>query len=140
MTTPAEAVEQILTIFKTAWDGATSSAPVMYQNISNVGKPDDETWTRVMVQHQDGAQVTLRAESGERRFRSFGLFTAQIFTPIGEGLTSSLALGKVIKNALEGVTTSGGVIFRNVRLVDVGSSGNHYQTNVLADFEYDEVR
>jgi hypothetical protein len=65
----------------------------------------------------------------------------QIFTFYGKGGSLSDDLATIAKNAFEGVTTSPGrVIFRDVRSQEIGQEGQWFQTNVLADFEYDEIR
>jgi hypothetical protein len=67
--------------------------------------------------------------------------TAQIFTEFGDGQVLADSLATVARDAFEGeVTSPGRVIFRNVRAVDVGPDGHWTQTNVLAEFEYDEVK
>ena len=56
-------------------------------------------------------------------------------------MTLSDQLATIVKDAFEGVATSPGrVLFRNVRYNEVGQDGQWFQQNVLADFEYDEVR
>lgn len=141
MTTPTEARDEILSAHKTAWDAdATASLyPLVYWDVS--GEKPETPWARVTVRHQDGEQVTLSNEAGQRRFRHFGVVTVQTFTKYGGGMSLNDELVAVSKNAFEGVTTSPGrVIFLNVRINEVGQEGHWFQTNVLADFEYDEVR
>ena len=143
MTATAEqAKNEILAAHRTAWLASVDSQdyPIRYWDATYVDTPSTP-WANVTVRHQDGEQATLSNETGARRFRHFGVVTVQVFTFYGKGSTLRDALVAVTKNAFEGVTTSPGrVIFRNVRLNEVGQDGQWFQSNVLADFEYDEVR
>ena len=137
-----QARDEILGTFRAAWLASSTSDeyPIRYWNVAYDEDPTTP-WARVAVRHQDGAQVTLSNESGARRFRRFGVVTVQVFTIYGRNSGLHDDLVTIANNAFEGVTTSPGrVIFRNVRINEVGQDGQWFQTNVLADFEYDEVR
>lgn len=142
--TLTQARDEILGTFKTAWDAGaeTVGKTVLYPNVGNQEPPTaEELWARVTVQHFVGAQVTLSGATGARRFRHNGLVTVQLFAPSGEGLETLDAAATIVKQAFEGVTTSPGrVLFRNVRVNEIGPDGQWFNVNVLADFEYDEVR
>lgn len=140
--TVTQARDEMLALHRTAWlaDSASKDYPIRYWDVAYEGDPDTP-WVRVTVRHEDGRQVTLSNEAGARRFRHFGVITVQVFTKYGTGLTLNDQLVRITKNAFEGAVTSPGrVIFRNVRVNEVGQDGQWFQTNVLADFEYDEVR
>lgn len=139
--TAAEARVEIQTTVNVAWlaDASSQNLPLLWEDKPEA-PPDSGAWARVTLRHATGRQATLRGATGERRFRRTGTLTVQIFTPHGEGLTLNDTLSKIITDALEGVTTASGVIFRDVRPNEIGPDGKWYQTNVLAGFEYDEVR
>lgn len=137
-----QAKDEILGAFRTAWlaDALSLDYPIRYWDVAYQADPLTP-WARATVVHQDGEQVTLSNESGARRFRRFGVVTVQVFTEWGKNTTLGPGLAKITSEAFEGVTTSPGrVIFRNVRVNEVGQDGQWFQTNVLADFEYDEIR
>lgn len=136
-----QARDEIFSTFNEAWKGDSASAqlPVLWPDRSQE-PPDTGAWCRVTLKHTSGRQATLSGEIGSRRFRSTGFVIVQIFTPTGMGLTLTDQLTKIAVRAFQGVTTASGVIFRDVRPTEAGQSGNWHQTNVLADFEYDEVR
>lgn len=136
-----QARDAILSRFKTVWDADAESAglPIVWSDAKG-DPPETGHWARVTVRHVTAGQATLSGETGNRRFRREGIVTAQVFTQFGTGAAKSDRLAKVVMGAFEGYAAPGGVWFRNVRLVEVGQSGNFYQVNVLADFEYDEVR
>ncbi len=141
-----EAIDIILAIFKTAWDaGATNPTLVDYQNVkpaNNVTLPPDTnlSWARVTIQHQDGRQSSLSGALGVKRFDRDGLLTVQIFVPAGEGLSEAHTLSKIVADAYEGVAGNNGIWFRNVRVNEIGPDGDWFQTNILIDFTYDEIK
>ncbi|MCP4897717.1 MAG: hypothetical protein GY906_12155 [bacterium] len=136
-----QARDEILAVFKTAWDAGAESAglTVLYWDLAQ-DPPPTGAWARVTVRHSDGNQATLSNSVGQRRFRHEGTVFVQIFTPLDEGLTLADALTSIVKYAFEGeVTSPGRVIFRRVRVNEVGRDGQWFQVNVLADFEYDDI-
>lgn len=142
--TLTQARDEMQTVFRTAWlaSAVSQSYPIQYADVSYDSTPTDvDAWARLTVQHGPSEQVTLVSDVGSRRFRRFGIITAQVFTKHGKGMSLSDQLAEIGRNAFEGVaTTPGRVIFRNVRTNEVGQDGQWFQTNVLAEFEYDEVR
>lgn len=138
MPTLTEARDTILTVFKTAWDAATPPFPVVYQD-EPTQKPTTLTpWARVKVEHVTGRQRTLCGSDGNMRFTREGIMWVQIFSPMGLGQFNSDALAEVILLALEGARFDGG-FFKRVRINEIGSDGAWYCTNVVADFEWDQI-
>ena len=164
MPTYAQANDEILEIFDIAWQPRR----VVYENVKG-SKPPDETeeWARPTVRHLVGGQSSLlggrvsgkppnvTAALGKnmdaevlpdpekynvRRYRRGGVFTAQVFIPLGEGLDKGYTLAKEVSDVYEGRNTPSSVWFRNVRIREIGPDGEWYQFNVLADFEYTEVK
>jgi len=140
-----EARDEIHTLFKTAWDAGAETAGkvVLYADSkTQVPKTDDaddnpDLWAKITIQHNGGSQATL---GGNRCFNRFGVVTVQIFTPLGTGLSLGDNVYKIVVDAYEGKTTPGGVWFRNVAVNEVGPEGEWYQTNIIADFEYEEQK
>lgn len=142
--TLTEARDEILTQFKTRWDqpGASQGIPVIYWDSDATAPKPPNPWARVTVQHSpvQPGQVTLAGFSGGRRFRRTGICTVQIFTPLGDGLSTADQLATIARSAFEGQTTPSSVIFRAVSVNEVGrDEGGWFQVNVLAQFEYDEI-
>lgn len=133
--TYAAARDEILTLFRTAWlaNGSSAAVPLFYDDVAK-DAPSAVSWARVTVRHNTGGNDGI----GNRLRIRTGTVTIQIFTTFGEGLASVDVLGKVAVDAFHGKATSGGAWFRNVRLNEVGQDGKWFQTNVLADFEYNE--
>lgn len=144
----AQARDEILTLFKTAWDAGAESAgkTVIYPDAKNTvpetndGNGDPDVWARVSVVHTTGEQATLSNHLGQQRFQRNGIFTAQVFSPIGTGLSIGDNLYKIVVDAFEGKASPGGVWFTNVSVNEIGPEGSWFQTNITADFEYDEQK
>lgn len=141
----AEARDEIHTLFKTAWDAGVETAgqAVLYADSkTQVPKTDDadsnpDLWARITVAHTGGFQATL---GGNKCFARFGLVTVQVFTALGTGLSIGDNVYKIVVDSYEGKTTPGGVWFRNVSVNEIGPEGEWYQTNIIAEFEYEEQK
>lgn len=144
--------DDMLGVFVVKWNADApavngGTAPqIFYDGVGDSGPPDDSTpYCRIQVRHTAGSNAGIGGPPGERvRTEKAGLVTVQVFTPLfnddGSARGTQLAenLSKIAKAAFETVVTENGVIFRNVRPVEVGVDGPWYQINVLAEFEYDE--
>lgn len=133
-----EAKDEILAIFKAAWD--PTGWPVHYQDVRKQRSSDENPWAVVTLNHSAGFQDTLSGVIGSRTFTRLGFLTTQIFVPVGKGLQEAYDLAKIVSDAFEGASTPGGVWFRDVRLNEVGRDGEFFQLNVVADFRYDEIK
>jgi hypothetical protein len=133
----------MLAVFREAWlaDPASAQLPVLYPDTKSLPPTTGAGWARISVQHGSGGQATLSNESGRKRYRRTGIVFVQIFTDRGDGMVLADELATITKNAFEGVATNPGrVTFYRVRVREVGPDGQWFQTNVLADFDYDEVK
>mgnify|MGYP000046911348 CR=1 FL=1 len=133
-----QAHDEILGMFKTAWD--TTGYKASYTNVTPDFPDDPEPWARPKVKHHAGGSGSLTGASGSRRYERPGLLIVQIFVPKGEGLSEAYSLGKVIADAYEGQSSASGAWFRNIRPDEVGEDGDFEQLNMLIDFTYDEVK
>lgn len=137
--TPDQARNEMLAVFKAAWDSTGFAA--VYQDVkssvpaqvSNLNVP----WARIVVKHFDGGQTGFGA-TVEKRFTNTGVIWVQIFSPVGDGLTKAYELSQLVLVAF--CQARGSVWFRNMRMKEVGVSGAFEQINVLADFNYDDRR
>lgn len=144
--TEIEARRAILDAFWIAWKthapvaARTSSIPVVQWEDQEPTEPADpsKSWARVTVKHGPSAQRSLG--DGLRRFERTGLVIVQAFSPRdARGCETSLALATVAKNAFEGKSTQG-IWFRNCRAAEVGPDKGWYQSNAIAEFNYDDVK
>lgn len=150
MTTPIQALDYLYELCTIKWG---DRGPIEYQDKPQ--PPGDDNiippirsipWMRLKMSHENGFQATLTDKDGQIRWRRTGTFWAQTFAPLGTGLIAPQEGAMLIETALQkpkkvvGVTSEHCVLLRNVRLQDEGSDGHWYQINVVADFEYDEVK
>ncbi len=138
----SQARDDILTFFKEAWDAGEDSEDllVIYDDVKKEVPKDGAAWARVTVRHNSSVQSTLSGQTGKRRFEKNGTITVQIFTPYGKGLSLSDNLAIIAVDAFEGKATDSGIWFRNVRANEIGNDGPWFQTNVIAEFIYDQIK
>ena len=118
---------------------AYSTLPIYYPDVVKDSPDGDDEFLRVFVDLTNEVQKSL-GETGNRRFRVYGMVMVQIFTKYGRGQVNADLISGVVKGAFRGVNTGADAItFRNARVVDVGHSGPYLQTNVFAEFDYDEI-
>jgi len=141
--TRTQAVDEINTVFLNAWTAALQdTSQIKWENVSAVDTPptDNTPWARFTLRHTNSSATSLTGVIGNRRYTRRGVISAQLFQPIGSGLSGDTDLAKIVQEAFEGHTTAGGVIFRGVSINEIGSDGDFFQTNVVSFFEYDEIR
>lgn len=139
-----DARNAVMDKFTTAWNAQSDPPEIIYEDSKRDNadtKPDGDTpWVRIQMRHLTGDQRTL-GQVGARRFERRGLITVSIYTPAGLGLTTADTLSKVALDAFEGQETAPDtVLFRNVRMNEVGVVDAHFLVNVLAEFDYQEVK
>jgi hypothetical protein len=129
-------------MLKTAVDASSFNAlKLIWQGVESQPASPDPTapWARVKMQHATGGQKSLANANGRSRYVRSGFVVVQLFNVGGKGLVSTDQMVAMILAAYEGKTTTGGIVFRNGRFQEVGQDGPWFQTNVFADFEYDEI-
>jgi len=140
----SQAYEDILSLLTTAWvtTAGQSASLIKWENVANKSVPPaaGTAWCRATVRHVTSRQASLAGATGTRRFRRTGVLTVSVFYPSGTGLPGDTDLAKIIMDAYEGVTSSNGVIFYDVTINEIGPDGDFYMVNVVANFEYDEIK
>ena len=132
-----EARDALSVLLLAAWNTATSSAPLLFDN-RNADRPDiPSLFGRLNVQHVAGMQAAL----GASRFRRMGVVSVQVFVPLGSGTQLADQVAESLVEALEGVgpTTLDNLWLRNIGMREVGPDGTYHQVNVEADFTFDRV-
>lgn len=140
--------DEVIGLIYEAWkaDAITQDLPILFQDVAAEppttadGDGNPTAWARVVMLHTGGGQSSLANHQGRRRYTRRGFVSVSVFTPTSTGLSMSGSIAMILLNALEGVSTPSSVWFRNVRISEVGADGAWYQMNVLADFNYDEVK
>lgn len=139
--TADQARDIMLAVFKAAWDllgSPAGSFPAVYSDVPGNVPTTETVWARVTVRHAVSRARSLSGSVGTKRYENTGILWVQVFGPIGDGSIAVYAASQAVVNAYRDAKTS--VLFRNVTLVEVGSSGAFERVDVKADFEYDEVR
>ena len=140
--------DAIYSQIKTTLDGDLISAPikVLYWDIGqDVPKTQDaltEAADPYIVAHvafNGGGQATFADQNGQAKFDRRGIVTLQIHAPFGTGQVLNDQLLEICLSAFEGKHANG-VWFRNVRPVDIGQRGQYFRSNVVAEFEFDQLR
>lgn len=132
--------DEIYGLLKAAVDAsAYATVPVLYPDTVKDAPSDGTSYLKAFADLTTERVASLGPISG-RRYRVSGLVQVQIFTPYGDGQATADLISGVVKAAFRGVnSTSDTIAFRNARVVDVGRDGAYLQTNVVAEFEYDEI-
>ncbi len=144
MLTDAQARDETFALFAAAWAGSgdTSGITLLYED-TNERRPDPTAglvpyayawWKRV-----DSFEASLGGTDGRKVFTTIGIFGVQLFAPIGDGGTLLGKMGRVFQSALRRKRTAGGVVFRRVRVKEIGASGPWWYHDATAEFEFDEV-
>jgi len=103
----------------------------------DVEPPTQGQWIRFTIIPGETEQVEFGIK---KRFRHFGITTAQIYDEIGKGTKAINLLVNAINTA--GVFRSvsvGGVVYRTPSILRVGRVANWYQVNVNVPYYADDV-
>ena len=135
-----QARDEMLGLLEAAWqlDADSTNVVLLFEDDARP-RPDSGAYAVAAVRFVDVPRVTLGGENGQKRYTSTGLVTVQIRTPQGDGYTLSDKLSRVARDAFRGNRSSGGAVFSRVRIKSEGADGTYMLTNVIVDFEYDEV-
>ena len=139
-----QARDEITKLFTEAWKATGYER--RYSDLpgdppSDVGTEDEpiQPWARYSMDFVTSEQESLGPVGG-RIFKRRGKVEVQVFTAIGGGNRESDRLAQVVLDAYEGKDTPGGAWFDNV-VKDAGTaSGAWRQVNVVAEFEFYEVK
>lgn len=132
-----QAVDDMQAMVLAAW--TPTGHPIFWEAVEAERQTDDEAWAISTIRHIGGSQENLGGV-GFRSFSRSGQIFVQIFTRIGKGLQESYQLAKVIADGFEGKSSDNGIWFRNIRINEVGKDGTFTQTNVIIEFQYNEVK
>lgn len=119
---------------------------IEYPMIVNQSKPDaSKIWLRAstqIVSVEQTALSTCEVENGKKLYTSYGLVIVEFYIPKIEP-NGSLALMWAIQlqNAFRNASSNDGVIYRKARINDgIEPEENFFRLNVVANFEFDEVK
>lgn len=134
--TPDQARDEMLAVFKTAWDSTGFQA--VYSDVGGEPPSEEVPWARVVVRHADGGQSAFGVAA--KRYTHQGTLWVQVFSPMGDGATKAYDLAYLVLLAYS-QARGASVWYRRPRILDVvNAKGAFEQKNVLIDFSYDDVR
>jgi hypothetical protein len=131
--------DEIYTLLKDAWSAAPA-VKLFYDDTKDEKDRDLSPWARISVRHNDGGDVSISRGNGKGRYGRTGTVYVNLFAQPGDGLRILDPLVKIVLDAYEGKTTPSQVWFKRVRVREQGIVKGWYQTNVLIDFSYDEIK
>lgn len=123
----------LATPVRVEWDGVDDGTQ----------RDPQQPYAAVFIRHLNSDQTTLAGADGTRRFTRKGVVTVQVFAPLANrgGLSLAENLATIARDAYEGVDTADGIWYQKVTTKEMGSDGRgFYQLNVIANFQYDEVK
>jgi len=146
VTTYDEAFDLVCGVVKTAWDAAavTADLPLEWDDVkgdtpgeSPAGSGLSGAFGRVTIRTLSSPQDT---QGMRRRYLTTAALVVQVLVPVGGGNALGRQISKVVVDALRAHQGQvGGVWFYDIAPIEVGRSGDHFQTNVTASVGYQEA-
>jgi hypothetical protein len=134
--TMSQAQNQVLALLANALPG---SLPVAWPDMAKAPSfpPASGSWARVSItDNGEESPPTLVSSPGNRRTKTIGLLTVQLFTLAGDGRRTAQTLGETILAAFRGQSTEGGVTFRNEYVDHIGPDGIWHHANTYVTYVY----
>ena len=141
--TIATARDDALAVVKAAHDGdpTFNTLKLIWTDSPDDGPPKDGvSYARILFRHVESEQISMADATSKRIFERIGLLTLQGFFAGANGQSVSDEWAQAMLDSLEGLRSPGGIMFRNVRPVEIGNDGDWFNMNVLADFEWDRSK
>lgn len=151
-TTPQLARKSILALIAAGWAakapaivGGATSPELRYQGDERGALPGSgKFWARASTQLATTRQSAFVMDNSPSPvgFTTAGIVAVQVFAPMTE--RGSYAKGELLAEALQcmfmATETATGVWFRNPRINELVDDGTWYRWNVLADFQFNQVK
>lgn len=134
--TMSAAQNQVLALLAGALPG---SLPVAWPDMARAPgfPPAAGNWARVVISDTgEESPPTLVSSPGNRRTKTIGLLTVQLFTLAGDGQREARTIAETVLAAFRGQSTPGGVVFRNERVNAIGPDGVWWHTQILVEYTY----
>jgi hypothetical protein len=131
-----EARDELSAFVLAAWNTATSSAPLEYDNLDSQRPKTPALWGRLHIRKFQGTRASL---GSGHRFRRPGRVFVQIFAPVGTGMESLDQVSNALVEAFEDAGAIGNIWFRDAGAREVGMDSEYSQVNVEVDFTFDRV-
>lgn len=150
--TPQQARKQMFALVEGVWDAKAATIvgyrpEIRYQGVEEANPPGaGKFWMRIgtttVTTRQSGHQMPDEPNGSPVVYDTYGFITLQMFAPMkskdswakGELLAE---LGQCMFMASE---TGGSVWFRNPRIRELNNDGTFYRWNVIADYQFSQVK
>jgi hypothetical protein len=143
-----QAVDEIFARFNSEWlENAESVLTYIPEIIWNGINRNEKLltnlfWVKVWQETVTENQATFTNQNSKKRFEVSGLVFVQILCP--RQITNSVELGRrlamIAKDAFRGHSTSGKVWFRNAQVKEIAPDEKFHRFNVIAEYNYDELK
>lgn len=120
-------------------DALPGDLPVAWPDMARAPgfPPASGNWARVVISDTgEESPPTLVSSPGNRRTKTIGLLTVQLFTLAGDGQRTARTIAETVLAAFRGQSTPGGVTFREERANAIGPDGIWFLTNILIPYTY----
>lgn len=145
-----EAVDQMYELFTTQFTANAAAIvgyvpEIRYLDDGAPGVPDrSKVWVRISPNPILRGQASLSNdvfEPGQKMYTTGGLLFIQVFFPksYANAAAVSRKLGQMILGIFKGTSTEGCVWFRNTRVYPVAPEELFYRSNVVTEYQYDEI-
>lgn len=144
------AIDEILRLFKAGWVeysatvlGLSEPPHVEYPGVDQGWAQDGSAWwARISIQTvgtEQGSFCENVVASGAKRYTTYGLGYVQLFAP--KSNTAFVKMNR-LSNAVQSFFRSRtpNVTFRNIRVVELASENGCLRSNVVFEFEFDELQ
>ena len=145
-----EAIDQIYSVIRTNWNSGTTAImgyvpPIYWPGVESPAIPDgSKYWAHVSNQTVIEGQTCVSAIDGvlnKRRYTTHGILFIQLFCPKSDtqSMQKGRALATLSRNGYRGMSTAGGVWFRNAKISELDAENVFNRLNVSVEYEYDEI-
>jgi hypothetical protein len=150
--TPQEARKEMFAKVDRCWKARAPAIvdpipEIRWQGVEEGALPGaNKYWMRVGTQMvttvQSGHQSAEADVADDVVYDTYGFITLQMFAPMkGKGTwDKGELLSQVGQRMFMASETGGGVWFRNPRIVEVKNDGTWYRWNVIADYQFSQVK
>jgi len=128
--------------FQTQFHASESGVPVAFDNINGLYESDgsiisstEDPYVALNIRPGNSQQASI----GKRTWRNPGSIIVQVFVPEGTGDVRANEIAEAVAGALRGQTVDGVRFAATSPPQFVAQDGGWWQTNVVTQFEYDEI-
>lgn len=151
MITPQNARKAMLAHVNTLWGSgaaaiAGSTPEIRWQGVELPTLPgSDKYWMRVSTENVTTRQKGHRIEDpgiSKVVYQTNGFITLEIFAPMNsrESFSRGELLAELGQCMFMATQIGGEIWFRNPRIRPLNNDGTHYRWNVIADYQFDQVK